>query len=161
MSKGRVNTKKWYSTDLIDNPTETSSIPISDMINKLSSIQGENNELFEKISEKLKVFDKKVLNLRLEGFSQREIQKKLETHHVAVNSSIKRIREIMNTNSPFNGSKLKIVKRVKRKEFEANKSEYMKIYGKQGDHDFNESFEQFPSKDDPSIGLLVKELNSD
>jgi len=161
MSNGEVGNKKIYDIDLVDNPTEMASIPSGDIINKLSSSQEENEEIIEILRSNLSSFDKKVLNLRLKGFTQREIQKKLKTHNVKVTSSIKKIRETMHTNSPFNGSKLKIVKRVKRKDFEKDKEEYLKEYGYEGDWDHNECFEQFPSKADKSIGLLVKESTSD
>lgn len=106
-------------------------------------------------------FDKKVLNLKIEGYQNQEVEQILERSNPIITSSIKRIKEKMHTNSPFNGSRLKIVKRVKRKDFEENKEKYLEEYGKEGDWDKNEVFEQMPSKEDPSIGILIKEKSSD
>src|SRR6476620_6331431 len=64
-------------------------------------------------------FDEMVLELKTEGYTNKEIEKILDRSNPIITASVKRIKDkLMHTNSPFNGSKLKIVKRIKRKDFE-------------------------------------------
>jgi len=120
-----------------------------------------NKDIENNINSSFSEFDKKVLDLKLEGYQNKEIEKILDTHNVKITSSIKNIKKIMHTKSPFAGSKLDIVKRIKRSEFEKNKEEYLKDWEMGEDSDYNESFVQMTSKTNPKEGLLIKEKNSD
>lgn len=121
-------------------------------------INGENEKDF---SNSLCEYDRKVLNLKLQGYMNKEIFDILDTHNVAVTKAIKNIKKQMHTNSPFRGSKLIIIKRIKRNEFEKNKEILLKDWEMGEESDYNESFVQMTSKLNPMEGLLIKERDSD
>jgi hypothetical protein len=78
-----------------------------------------------------------------------------------VKKTVQHLRKVMHTKSPFVGSKLTIIKRVKRKDFERDKEEYLNHWEMGEESDFNESFVQMTSKTNPNEGLLIKEKDSD
>jgi len=108
-------------------------------------------------------FDENVLSLKVQGYKNQEIESILNRSNPTITASVKRIKDkLMHTNSPFNGSKLKIVKRIRRKDFEKDKESLLKIYGKEkGDWEVNEFYEQLPCIENTSEGLLIKEKDSD
>lgn len=106
-------------------------------------------------------FDRKVLDLKVKGYQNGEIEDILNTHNVKITKSIKNIKDTMYTKSPFNGSRLKIIKKIKRKEFDANKEKYLSEFEMGEDSDFNDFYIQMTSKNNPEEGLLIKEKDSD
>lgn len=118
-------------------------------------------DFIEKFSNKLCEYDKKVLDLKLEGKTSKEIIKTLKTSNDRLVKSVRKIKEEMHTLSPFNGCKVVVVKRVKRKDFEAKKDEYLQDWEMGDKSDYNETFVLMTSKTNPMEGLLIKEKDSD
>lgn len=120
-----------------------------------------SKENHKNLNDSLCEFDRKVLYLKVEGYGNGEIKNMLHTHNVKITESIKNIKKRMHTKSPFAGSNLKIIKKVRRKDFEKNKEEFLNMFEKGEEWDFNDSYEQYTSKENPMEGLLIKEKDSD
>lgn len=106
-------------------------------------------------------FDKKVLNLKARGYGNGEIEKILDTHNLKIAQSVKNIKKVMHTKSPFNGCKVDVVKRVRRTQFEKEREKYEKEWEMGDLSDFNEFYVLMTSKTNPNEGLLIKEKGSD
>ena len=118
-------------------------------------------DILENLTNSLSEFDKKVLDLKLEGYTYVEIKDILKSSTIKITTASKNIRNLMHTKSPFNGCKVIVVKRVKRSTFEESKEEYLKDWEMGEDSDSNEFFVLMTSKTNPSEGLLIKEKGSD
>jgi len=93
------NTSNMYAPEEIKNP-ETILI---------------GKDIVENLNNKLCEYDKKVLDLKLEGKTTKEIVKTLRTSKDRLAKSVRKIKEEMHSLSPFNGCKVTVVKRVKRR----------------------------------------------
>jgi len=102
-------------------------------------------DILENLTNSLSEFDKKVLDLKLEGYTYVEIKDILKSSTIKITTA----------------SKVIVVKRVKRSTFEESKEEYLKDWEMGEDSDSNEFFVLMTSKTNPSEGLLIKEKGSD
>jgi hypothetical protein len=122
----------------------------------------ESNDTIAFLRSKLDKFDNKVLNYKLAGYQAKEIQEKENTHGVKVTKSLKKIKKVMKEVllNPFNCSKVKVLKKMTRKNYEANKAEYADFeFGEYAEH--NEYYELLTSKANPKEGILIKEQMRD
>lgn len=120
-----------------------------------------SKENVKNLNDSLCEFDKKVLDLKSQGYKNREIEDILGTHNVKITKSIKNIKQQMHTKSPFNGCKVTVVKKVKRSVFETEKEVYLKDWEMGENSDYNELYVLMTSKTSPMEGLLIKEKESD
>lgn len=117
-----------------------------------------NEEWVDRFKETLNAFDRKVLDLKLEGYRAKEIEKKLKRTNPIITKSLKTIKQKMSNSllNPFNGSRVKVVKRVKRNTYDANQKDYANF--EKGDEFLeNEYYTLLTSKTNPKEGLLIKE----
>lgn len=124
--------------------------------------QYESQDLVDWIKKGLSEFDAKVLDLKVEGYNNREIEKIMGRSNPIITRSIKNIKNKMSGAllNPFNGSRVKVVKRVFRKTYDANPEHYSE-YEKGEEFLENEYYTLLTSKSNPKEGLLIKEVLKD
>lgn len=122
----------------------------------------ENEDLVSKFLERLTEFDRKVLDLKVKGYKAYEIEKAMDRTNPIISASIKNIKQKMKTIllNPFNCSKVKVIKRVTRKTFDAHPENYAD-YEKGEYYEYNEYYTLLTSKSNPNEGLLIKEEAKD
>lgn len=155
-SKDKIFKNRWYERE-----SEEDKYPFPFAVSKgeLTSRQSYiNEEWVDRFKETLNAFDRKVLDLKLQGYQCQEIEKKLKRTNPIITRSIKTIKQKMSNSllNPFNGSRVKVVKRVKRNTYDANQKDYANF--EKGDEFLeNEYYTLLTSKTNPKEGLLIKE----
>lgn len=124
--------------------------------------QFESQEVVDWIKNGLSEFDRAVLDLKIEGYNNREIEKIMGRSNPIITRSVKNIKNKMSGAllNPFNGSRVKVVKRVFRKTYDANPEHYNE-YEKGEEFLENEYYTLLTSKSNPKEGLLIKEVLKD
>lgn len=118
----------------------------------------ENEETVNNFRGMLSEFDNTVLTLKEEGYQNQEIEKILGKSNPIITRSIKTIKRKMKEVllNPFNCSKVKILQKVSRKVYEANKNQFVDF--EMGEYsEYNEYYVLLTSKTNPKEGILVKE----
>lgn len=122
----------------------------------------ESNDIITQMRAKLKPIDNRILDYRVAGYKPKEIEKLENRSSTIVTKSLNRIKKVMKDTllNPFNCSKVKVLKKLSRKAYEANKAEYTDFeFGEYAEH--NEYYELLTSKTNPKEGILIKEQMRD
>lgn len=168
--RGEVN-RKQFSHDVLSNLTKAAhhhsdTEPGDSLLYhwgvEFPKSQYESQDFVDWIKKGLSEFDAKVLDLKVEGYNNREIEKIMGRSNPIITRSIKNIKNKMSGAllNPFNGSRVKVVKRVFRKTYDANPEHYIE-YEKGEDFLENEYYTLLTSKSNPKEGLLIKEVIKD
>lgn len=164
--RGQVN-RRQFSEDVVgvtntDNEIKTSESLLGAWGMEFPKQQYESQDVVDNIKKNLNEFDCAVMELKMEGYSNREIEKIMERSNPIITRSIKNIKKKMNAAllNPFNGSRVKVVKRVLRKTYDANPEHYEE-YEKGDEFLENEYYTLLTSKTNPKEGLLIKEIPQD
>lgn len=118
----------------------------------------EERDAIEQLRARLSPMALKVLNLKLEGYRSGEIEKIVNRTNPVISKALLQIKKHMMhlKLNPFNGSKVKVVKRISRKTYDSNPELYDK-YEKGDEFMDNEYYTLLTSKSNPKEGLLIKE----
>lgn len=166
--RGDVN-RKQFSHDIIagsDRPEYETADPSDSLLHnwgmEFPKQQYESQDVVDWIKKGLNEFDAAVLDLKVEGYNNREIEKIMGRSNPIITRSIKNIKNKMSNAllNPFNGSRVKVVKRVFRKTYDANPDHYSD-YEKGEEFLENEYYTLLTSKSNPKEGLLIKEIIKD
>ena len=164
--RGQVN-RRQFSEDVVgvtntDNEINTSESLLGAWGMEFPKQQYESQDVVDNIKKNLNEFDCAVMELKMEGYSNREIEKIMERSNPIITRSIKNIKKKMSNAllNPFNGSRVKVVKRVLRKTYNTNPEHYQE-YEKGDEFLENEYYTLLTSKTNPKEGLLIKEIPHD
>lgn len=154
---------KAYSEDLVNGfPKEEQASSSEALLSrwgmKFPEQTFEGEQLVEKLRESLSKFDNLVLSLKEEGYQNQEIEKIVGKTNPIITKSVKNIKKKMKDIllNPFNCSKVKVLQKVSRKAYEANKHDYTDF--EMGEYsEYNEYYVLMTSKQNPKEGLLIKE----
>lgn len=122
----------------------------------------ESDDIITQMRARLRPIDNRILDYKVAGYKAKEIQKLEKTHNIKVTDSLKRIKKVMKETllNPFNCSRVKVIKKISRKTYEANKDEYANYeFGEYAEH--NEYYELLTDKNNPKEGILIKEQMRD
>lgn len=122
----------------------------------------ESDDIITQMRARLRPIDNRILDYKVAGYKAKEIQKLEKTHNIKVTDSLKRIKKVMKDTllNPFNCSRVKVIKKISRKTYEANKAEYVDYeFGEYAEH--NEYYELLTDKNNPKEGILIKEQMRD
>ena len=158
--RGQIAQKQFSSSVVNENRTEDQVLSAWNF--PFTQQEVESNDTVAFLRSQLSDFDNKVLDYRIAGYQAKEIQEKEKTHNVKVTKSINNIKKAMKEVllNPFNCSRVKVLKKISRKNYEANKAEYTDFeFGEYAEH--NEYYELLTSKTNPKEGLLIKEQMRD
>lgn len=164
--RGQVN-RRQFSEEVVgvvntDNEKQTSDSLLGAWGMEFPKQQYESQDVVDNIRNSLTDFDARVLDLKLEGYKEHEIQKIMKRSNPIITRSIKNIKKKMSSEllNPFNGSRVKVVKRVLRKTYDSNPEHYADF--EKGDEFLdNEYYTLLTSKTNPKEGLLIKEIPKD
>lgn len=161
--RGEIHPKS-FSEDLISGlPKENQSQARESLFYKwgggfaTQSFEGEDTVAHFK--KHLNPFDIKVLSLKEEGYKNNEIEVLVNRSNPIVTGSIKKIKKKMKDLllNPFNCSKVKVLQKISRKSYEANKAAYDADFEMGEYAEYNEYYVLLTSKKNPKEGLLIKE----
>lgn len=122
----------------------------------------ESDDTIAHMRAQLRPIDNRILDLRVAGYKAKEIEKIENRSSTIVTKSLNRVKKAMKDTllNPFNCSKVKVLKKLSRKAYEANKAEYTDFeFGEYAEH--NEYYELLTSKTNPKEGILIKEQMRD
>lgn len=166
--RGQTN-RRQFSEDIIskisvekDDERQTSESLLYSWGMEFPKQQYESQDFVDNIKKSLTEFDARVLDLKLEGYKEHEIQKIMGRSNPIITRSIKNIKKKMSGPllNPFNASRVKVVKRVLRKTYDANPDHY-EDFEKGDEYLENEYYTLLTSKTNPKEGLLIKEVLKD
>jgi DNA-directed RNA polymerase specialized sigma24 family protein len=173
INAGRLRKSKWYwngkvshrvSSDSAaafkqnDNFEEAKMEVLFGWGYKFPSQDFEERDAIDQLKSKLSEMELKVLDLKLEGYGSGEIEKIVKRSNPIIGKALQNIKkQMMHLKlNPFNGSKVKVVKKISRKTYEANADQYQDF--EKGDEFLeNEYYTLLTSKENPKEGLLIKE----
>lgn len=122
----------------------------------------ESEDIITQMRAKLRPIDNRILDYKVAGYKPKEIEELENRSSTIVTKSLNRIKKVMKETllNPFNCSKVKVLKKISRKTYEANKAEYVDYeFGEYAEH--NEYYELLTSKTNPKEGILIKEQMRD
>ena len=152
---------KSYSSSLVTEERTEDQV-LSDWGFKFPEQDVEYLDTIAHARSKLTARDNRILDYRIAGYEYKDIERFEGVSSEIITRGVRRIKEVMKDNllNPFNCSKVKVLKKMSRKNYEANKAEYTNFeFGEYAEH--NEYYELLTSKDNPKEGILIKEQMRD
>lgn len=154
---------KVFSEDIVNGVPKEEQLSVRDSLlfswgMEFPKQQLESEEIVTKFRGMLSEFDNEVLTLKEAGYQNQEIEKIVNRTNPVITRSIKNIKKKMKEVllNPFNCSKVKVLQKVSRKVYEANKGQFDGF--EMGEYsEYNEYYVLMTSKENPKEGLLIKE----
>lgn len=102
---------------------------------------------------------KKIVQLRVRGFTNKEVAEELNISKGLVTYYLKKVNLELMIN-PFNGNPTKVIKRITRETFDRN-PKYKEEFEEGDGADYNEYYTLLTSKENPKEGLLIREIKDE